>query len=134
MATLKTYRGYSTIDAERTRAWTLTDIALVKRDLYNHFQTRLGERVMRPEFGCRIWDYLFEQSSPALRQDIRNEAVRVVQADPRVNLINVDLIEYAHGVRVEITLDFISMGVVDTMQINFERDEAAKATSQLQEY
>ncbi|MGI8768540.1 MAG: GPW/gp25 family protein [Propionibacteriaceae bacterium] len=22
--------------------------------------TRLGERVMRPDFGCRIWDYVFE--------------------------------------------------------------------------
>lgn len=27
-------------------------------------QTRLGERVMRPDFGSRIWDYLFEPITP----------------------------------------------------------------------
>lgn len=26
--------------------------------------TAPGERVMRPEFGCRVWDYLFEPMNP----------------------------------------------------------------------
>ncbi|MGE3960553.1 MAG: GPW/gp25 family protein [Dehalococcoidia bacterium] len=26
--------------------------------------TALGERVMRPEFGCRAWDYLYEPMNP----------------------------------------------------------------------
>ncbi len=47
--------------------------------------TAPGERVMRPQFGCRIWDLLFEPITPNLLGLIA-EAVRdaVAQWEPRV--------------------------------------------------
>jgi hypothetical protein len=47
--------------------------------------TAPGERVMRPKFGCRIWDLLFEPITPNLLGLIA-EAVReaVGQWEPRV--------------------------------------------------
>lgn len=47
--------------------------------------TAPGERVMRPKFGCRIWDLLFEPITPNLLGLIA-EAVReaVAQWEPRV--------------------------------------------------
>ena len=47
--------------------------------------TAPGERVMRPKFGCRIWDMLFEPITPNLLGLIA-EAVReaVGQWEPRV--------------------------------------------------
>lgn len=47
--------------------------------------TAPGERVMRPKFGCRIWDMLFEPITPNLLGLI-SEAVReaVAQWEPRV--------------------------------------------------
>lgn len=49
--------------------------------------TAPGERVMRPQFGCRIWDLLFEPVTPNLLGLIA-EAVReaVAQWEPRVAL------------------------------------------------
>jgi phage baseplate assembly protein W len=49
--------------------------------------TAPGERVMRPKFGCRIWDLLFEPITPNLLGLIA-EAVReaVAQWEPRVDV------------------------------------------------
>ena len=49
--------------------------------------TAPGERVMRPQFGCRIWDLLFEPITPNLLGLI-SEAVRdaIAQWEPRVDV------------------------------------------------
>jgi hypothetical protein len=52
--------------------------------------TAPGERVMRPKFGCRIWDLLFEPlNSNTL--GLMAQAVReaVAQWEPRVDLLDV---------------------------------------------
>jgi Bacteriophage baseplate protein W len=52
--------------------------------------TAPGERVMRPEFGCRIWDLMFEPIN-ANTLGLMAEAVRdaVSQWEPRVTLEDV---------------------------------------------
>ena len=125
MALTQTYRGFSTIDAERTRNWTRYDVDLVKRDLLNHFMTRIGERLGRLDFGCRIWDWLHEQMTPDLRERIIEEAIRIVKSDPRVNLVNVNIFEFQNGIRVELTLDFIGLAVMDTFSVDFDQRENA---------
>lgn len=114
------FRGFSTFNAERMRSWARYDIELIKRDLLNHFHTRIGERVMRPEFGCRIWDYLMEPMTPMLREMIVNEAVRICQSDSRVELIDVQVSEFENGIRIENTLNYVGFGVVDTFAVDFE--------------
>jgi len=54
--------------------------------------TAPGERVMRPQFGCRIWDLLFEPIN-ANTLGLMSEAVRdaVSQWEPRVELEDVNV-------------------------------------------
>jgi hypothetical protein len=53
--------------------------------------TAPGERVMRPDFGCRIWDHVFAPINPttlgAMGQAVREAVVRW---EPRVELESVD--------------------------------------------
>lgn len=126
MANQVLFVGFSTQNAERTRQWAQYDVELIKRDLYNHFHTRIGERVMRPEFGCRIWDMLMEPMTPFLRQDMIDEAIRVCNADPRVTVANVDVFDFQNGIRIELTLNFVGEDVAQTFYIEFEREEALR--------
>ncbi len=52
--------------------------------------TAPGERLMRPAFGCRIWDLLFEPVTPNLVGLVR-QAVRdaLAQWEPRVEVLDV---------------------------------------------
>jgi len=54
--------------------------------------TAPGERLMRPQFGCRIWDLLFEPIN-ANTIGLMGEAVRdaVSQWEPRIDLEDVDI-------------------------------------------
>lgn len=113
------YRGFSTINSEITNQCILVDYDLIKRDILNSFMTRKGERVMRPDWGCLIWDYLMDQG-PTLQDDIYNECVRIVGLEPRVDFINATLTKYEHGVRVDISLQYKNTNIIDTMRIDFE--------------
>jgi phage baseplate assembly protein W len=124
MAGINTYTGFSTIDAERTRSWKVFDVELVRVDLMNHFMTRVGERLGRPEFGCRIWDMLHEQMTPGLREDIINEAVRICASDPRVKVHEVFLFDFDNGIRIQITLDFVGLAAMQQFEALFEIDQA----------
>lgn len=115
------FRGFSSYNAERSRSWKYQDIDLIKRDLLNHFETRVGERVMRPDFGCAIWDWLMEPMNAALREQIINEAIRICHSDSRVEVQNVNVIEFENGIRIEISLLFVGFNVIETFYQDFEQ-------------
>lgn len=54
--------------------------------------TAPGERVMRPQFGCRIWDMLFEPVTPNLMGQMA-QAVRdsLAQWEPRATVEDVEV-------------------------------------------
>lgn len=88
------YRGYSTV-AQAGIDSAVFDLDLVKQDLLNHFNTRLGERVGRPNFGSIIWDLLFDPGDPRTEALVIQDAQRIIGMDPRVELLelepNIDL-------------------------------------------
>jgi hypothetical protein len=53
-------------------------------------ETAPGERVMRPDFGCRIWEHMFDATDPTTL-GLMAQAVRdaVVRWEPRVDLEDV---------------------------------------------
>lgn len=125
----KTFIGFGTVGEERTRNWVHYDIELIKRDLMNHFQTRIGERVMRATWGCRIWDWLFEPLTHDLRDRIVDEVRRVCLSDSRVQIVSVDVDEGPNSIEVSIDLNYVPFGVSETFFIQFERREDARFNS-----
>ncbi len=69
--------------------------------------TAPGERLMRPEFGCRIWDLLFEPVTPNLLGLIA-ESVRdaLAQWEPRILVENVDPVPAHDPSLVNITIRY----------------------------
>jgi phage baseplate assembly protein W len=57
-------------------------------------ETSPGERVMRPTFGCRVWELLFE-SRNATTEALLKQYVREALAmwEPRIDVIGVDILE-----------------------------------------
>ena len=57
------FKGMSTVDRSGP-PYSIVDAELVKRDLLNELYTKKGERVMRPNFGCIVWDLLMNPNTP----------------------------------------------------------------------
>mgnify|MGYP000423280205 CR=1 FL=1 len=124
--TTRYFRGFSTIPSRKSRERIYYDLDLIKFDLLNHFNTHIGERVMRPDWGCRIWDWLMDPMTSLLKNQIILEARRICEADTRLNILEVQVVDSDHAIRVEIVLEFVPLKVVDTFAVDFERRENAR--------
>lgn len=114
------YRGYST-DREGTVNTDAYDAVLVRLDLKNHFSTRLGERVRRPNHGSIIWDLLHELFDDRTEALVRADAERIVASDPRVKLLdmNVVLDHDAHAILVSINLLYKELNMTEWVTFTF---------------
>lgn len=120
MAQREQYIGFSTINRDEP-PYRLVDIELVKRDLLNAFQTRVGERVMRPDFGTVIYDLLFDPFDDETKALVIEDAIRIIGRDPRVTLLSIDAKELENVMRVEVELQFTPQDVVDQLFIEYDR-------------
>ncbi len=116
----KIFVGFSTIGNSNNRSWTLYDIELIKKDLLNHFHTRKGERVMRPTFGCAIWELIGEQMTESVVEQCRTEVERIVNLDSRVVVRNIYVDTMEHGIIVIADLYYRPFDIVDQFRITFE--------------
>lgn len=115
------YRGFSSVskDGLDTR---LKGIDLVKQDLVNHFQTRLGERVGRPDFGSIIHDLLFDLFDDRTEGLVFADINRIISQDPRVEPLDIQVGVSPDEQRIEVTisLNILEFDMIDNFTITFE--------------
>lgn len=117
---MSTFIGFSTIANGTNRSWVLTDRDLIKRDMLNHFHTRIGERVMRPTFGCRLWDWIYEPLTPTMIEMCRAEVERIVLLDSRVETRSISVTSSQYGIMVSVDIYYRPFDMVENMRISFE--------------
>lgn len=110
--------GFNTV-GQLLPPYSLTNIDLVKRDINNHFATPLGARVMLPNFGTRIYDYLFDPFDEYTKNAIIEDAVRVIESEPRVSLVNIDVFQEDQALNILMILLFQPDAVTDNMFVTF---------------
>lgn len=111
------YKGFTTLVAGNK----LYDIELAKQDLLNHIMTKKGERVMAPEFGCIVWDYLFDPLTPAIEKLIRDDIEDIIAEDVRFVNLGVNVIEVPNGFTLAIQLLYVPEDVTDQLLVDFNR-------------
>ena len=116
---MATYKGYTSVERDYYDT-AATDADLIRADLTNHFNTRVGERVMNPDFGCLIWDYIFDPFTDDARYAIIENVQDIINSDPRVILNNLDIQEYEHGLQLELDLFYAEANQVDNMIVTFD--------------
>jgi phage baseplate assembly protein W len=116
----KKYKGFSTVNTN-TENFNLYDFELIKQDLFNHFYTRQGERLMQPSFGTIIWDLLFEPLTPEIKNLVLENINQIVNYDPRVKAENVTVTAYDQGIQVQCTLVFLPYNISQTLQLRFDQ-------------
>ena len=119
-ATTFKYRGFSSVETKRN--FKLYDAELIKQDLINHFYIRKGEKLENPKFGTIIWDTLFENFTPEIKDAIARDVEEIINFDKRikVNAITVDSTE--QGIRIEAEIVILPFDLVDVLRLDFDKN------------
>lgn len=110
--------GFNTV-GQPNPPYSLTNIELVKRDINNQFATPMGSRVMLPLFGTNIYNYLFDPFDEYTKNAIIEDAVRVIQSEPRVELVTIDVFQEDQALTVAMVLLFKPESITDNMFVTF---------------
>lgn len=86
------------------KKFKLVDVQLVLQDLINALNIRQGTKVGQPQYGSRIWDFLFESNSATTQFQLENEIKRIAGLDPRIFLNEVKAYPSMNGILIEIQL------------------------------
>jgi len=115
-----TYKGFSTLG--NSRNFRLTDFDLIKQDIFNHFNIRKGEKLMRPNFGTIIWNVLYEPFTEDLKSVIVQDVQTIAAYDPRVSFDNIIITEYDQGIQIELQLRYVLTNQTNAMLLRFNGD------------
>lgn len=115
------YRGFSTVGKIRA-PYTQIDGDLIKTDLLNELYSRRGERVMRPNYGTRIWDILMNPLDKYVVEEIKEDIERIVSKDPRVELTDMFTQVLDHTISITLHLKFKPFLNDDTLFVEYARE------------
>ena len=118
---MTTFIGCNTIN--QNKKFTLSDFALIQRDLLNAFNIRQGELPGRPGYGTVIWEFLFENQLEQLQQDIRAEIQRVCGGDPRIILSDIQVFPQENGMLIQIAITIINTTNAEILSIFFDQQQ-----------
>ncbi len=118
---MTTFIGFNTIN--QNKKFTLTDFALIQRDLLNAFNIRQGELPGRPGYGTVIYDFLFENQLEQLQQEIRAEIQRVCGGDPRILLSDIQVFPQENGVMIQIAITIVNTTNAEILSIFFDQQQ-----------
>jgi phage baseplate assembly protein W len=114
-----TYKGFSS--QESLSGFKLFDIDLVKQDIVNHFNIRKGEKLMNPEFGTIIWDILFEQFTPEIRNIVVKDVETIINYDPRIVINSIAVDSTDQGIRVSADITYLPFNLNEKMTFDFDK-------------
>ncbi|BAZ23379.1 GPW/gp25 family protein [Kalymmatonema gypsitolerans NIES-4073] len=81
----------------------------VRQSIWIILSTAKGERVMRPDFGCGIYDFVFEMTTPSTVGKI-SQAVReaLLKFEPRIDVMDIQVIPKSddEGEKLYISIDY----------------------------
>jgi Bacteriophage baseplate protein W len=79
----------------------------VRQSIWIILSTSPGERVMRPDFGCGIYDLVFEVNSASTSGKVA-QAVRdaLLLQEPRIDVLNVQVESQSYGATILIDIQY----------------------------
>lgn len=116
------YRGYSSVNRD-FGPYGISDNDLIIQDLLNNFNIRKGEKLMNPEFGCIIWDRMFDPLTTGLKDEILTNIQNIISNDPRLNVVSGATIQESpdgHGLILVCTLSFANTDQTTTLTLKFD--------------
>jgi len=82
--------------------------AAVRQSIWAILSTARGERLMRPEFGCRIHDHIFAPNTAGtVGQIISDVRAALIEWEPRIDVLDIELLpQFTHPNLLQISINY----------------------------
>lgn len=117
----RVYRGFSTVST-LNEGYALYDFEIIKQDLINHFHIRQGEKLSNPNFGCVIWDLLYEPFTNEVQEVIVENVTSIVNYDPRLSVDEIVVDTYEQGISVECKITYLPYSISEALRFRFDQE------------
>tara|TARA_R110000796_G_scaffold46462_9_gene112222 strand:- start:14507 stop:14761 length:255 start_codon:yes stop_codon:yes gene_type:complete len=84
---------------------------------------------MNAEFGTTIWNLLFENMSESMRTEIVTELRRIANFDPRLQIQNIDVVEFEQGIQV--AMDLLYSGALAPVSLRLEFETESQTVTEI---
>lgn len=100
------------------------DVQAIRNSLYNIFSTKKGQKLLNPNFGSSLEQFLFENITPTVGEMIGNSILNALESyEPRIDVLAVnvypqqDLNQY----RVQVVFSFLNFKKQSALDIFLEK-------------
>ncbi len=88
----------------------------VKKALINLIRTPVGSRPFNPEYGTRVYDYLFEPADTQTELRLNDDLAQAIERfEPRAKLVAIETSMQENG--IEIKIEYYVVNVPDLQQL-----------------
>lgn len=102
---------------------TQTTTELIKSSIQMILQTRLGERVMLPEYGSRLAELLYEPNDSVLVSLAKRFIVdALARWEPRIKVLGSIILANENEMQININYEISLLGVEDSITLIFRRE------------
>ena len=126
-------RGWSfppTFSKEKADVEMVTKEEDIKQSLHIFFNTKLGERLMRSDYGCVVHEYIFENSNKSILEKLAFELKNgIIIYEPRiiVHKVNASKSNDINGlIHIEIVYEIHSTNVRDNIVFPYYINEGTE--------
>lgn len=106
------------------KKYKLVDAQLVLQDFINALNIRKGTKVGQPQYGCDVWNFIFEPNTADVQFKLENEIRRVASLDNRLQLNYIKAFPKENGILIEIESAVLPFNNPLLSTIYFDRSTA----------
>jgi phage baseplate assembly protein W len=89
----------------------------VKKALINLIQTPVGTRPFAPEYGTRIYDYLFEPADQQTELQLNDDLAQAIERyEPRARLVAIETNIQENGIEIKIEYYVVNVPILQQLE------------------
>ena len=111
------------------RKFRMVDVPLVIRDFLNAINIRQGQKVGQPQYGRKIWDFIFEPNTKDVQAALETELRKIISQDPRLQVGYIRVYPQENGILCEMQLAVYPFNEAELLTVFFNSQTSSASVA-----
>lgn len=111
------------------RKFRIVDVPLVIRDFLNAINIKQGQKVGQPQYGSKIWDFIFEPNTKDVQAALETELRKIISQDPRLQVGYIRVYPQENGILCEMQLAVYPFNEAELLTVFFNSQTSSASVA-----